>query len=1022
MPGRHESFRVVGERARGRGLIAMLEGVEARADPTSSADTEGHRSRSAHGANQLFWSAAAVAATVFVAAAVLLAGSLLDDRQKPVLSCTLFVVGSFAVAVCCLRAARRTGSARLRRSWLLFASAAAAWTIGSVFWFSYQFLASPPPYPSESDAFYLLAYLPAAGGLLTFPIGTRETGDRARLFLDGLSVAGSLLFVSHLVVLGTVFGNLGSGLAAAVLAAYPLSDVLLGSLAVLLLSRSADRWRLDLVLLSCGLLTYAIADTAFALQGAKGEFRAGTPLDLAWVGGLLLVGLAALTSSAQSAAQGKLRSAGSSALGAVLVHGTMGLAIAVGAYVGVDDWTDVVLGAPLLVLFAVRQTVLAADNHALRRDLEAKVADRTADLERLAHHHQRILDAVGEGIYGVDTEGRITFANPAAAQLLGYEPRELLGRGAHATFHTINVDPRGCACHLDEAIRGGEVVRRSDETYLRRDRTPFPVEITAAPQQDADSVTGAVVVFSDISARRAVERMKQEFISVVSHELRTPLTSIRGSLGLLVGGAVDQLPAGTRRMVQIALDNSDRLTRLINDILDVERIESGSLPLDYAVRDSADLVATAVTALRPAAEAAGVELLAGRAQGRVHADADRIVQALTNLVGNAVKFSAPGDQVTVAAELNGAHVTFSVEDQGRGIPSDKLESIFDRFQQVDSSDAREKGGTGLGLAITRSIVDRHGGRIWAESELGRGAVFRFTLPAVLDAATVAPVPGSSGSVRGDAPTVLLCDDDPGVLEILGMLLREHGYAATAVARGRDAVDRALIDHPDVILLDLRMPGMTGWEAIRELKARPQTRAIPIVVMSALTPEADPDLAAQTEGWLTKPVEEDRMDQVLAAALGGNPARPTALIVEDDDDLAAILVAIFQQHGVRAMRAATQQDAIGQLTQLRPDVLVLDLFLPDGDGYGVVDHLRRDGRLCDVPVVVYSAHQLDAAGRERLRLGEMVFLTKGHDSPDELARRVVGVVNRMGMASAAGDSAAGAMAAVAGGPAEEIRGS
>jgi CheY-like chemotaxis protein len=248
--------------------------------------------------------------------------------------------------------------------------------------------------------------------------------------------------------------------------------------------------------------------------------------------------------------------------------------------------------------------------------------------------------------------------------------------------------------------------------------------------------------------------------------------------------------------------------------------------------------------------------------------------------------------------------------------------------------------------------------------------------------------------------VLLCDDDPVIREVLGMLLREHGYAATAVGRGRDAVDRAAAEHPDVILLDLRMPGMTGWQAIRELKARPQTCGIPIVVMSALTPAADPDLAARTEGWLTKPVDSDRMDQVLAAALNGARDRPTALIVEDDDDLAAVLVAIFAQRGVRAVRAATQQEAIAQLAQLRPDVLVLDLHLPDGDGYGVVDQLRRDGQLCSVPVVVYSAHQVDAADRERLRLGEMTFLTKGYDSPDELARRVVGVVSRVSMVEAA----------------------
>jgi CheY-like chemotaxis protein len=354
-----------------------------------------------------------------------------------------------------------------------------------------------------------------------------------------------------------------------------------------------------------------------------------------------------------------------------------------------------------------------------------------------------------------------------------------------------------------------------------------------------------------------------------------------------------------------------------------------------------------------------------------------------------VKFSPRGGRVTVTGELGDSHVTFRVEDQGRGIPADKLESIFGRFQQVDSTDAREKGGTGLGLAITKAIIDRHGGRIWAESELGKGSVFRFTLPPVLDPTEALDGPRGPD---GTAPRVLLCDDDPDILEVLGMLLREHGYAPTPVARGQDAIDLAVAEHPDAVLLDLRMPGMSGWEAIQQLKSRSQTRDIPIVVMSALAPAADPELAEHTDGWLTKPVDEERMDQVLAAAVG--KARPTVLIVEDDDDLAAVLVTMFEQRGLRTVRSATQHDAVEQTRRQRPDVIVLDLFLPEGDGYGVVEELRRDGRLRTVPVVVYSAAQLDTAGRERLRLGEMTFLTKGHDPPEELARRVVGIVHRV----------------------------
>jgi PAS domain S-box-containing protein len=968
--------------------MVTREDTEKRSDGVGSTGAI-DRPASSERETRTFRVAAATIAVLVCAAGLLLSTSWLHAEQKMLLSVSVSLAASAMALGSCLWAAR-SSSGRTRRFWLIFAAAGAMLTVGTSFHFYYQVLASGAPFPSVADFCWAITGLVLAAGLLGLAVGGRERDDRSRVLLDGLSIGASVLLISQHLVIEEVFAGLGSGIGAVVLAAFPLGDVLLASLAILLLSRFSGRLRGDLILLALGLLVYAVADTAYALLGARGLFETGTPWDLGWIAGTFLWGLAALTPSARSTGTAPLGAAATSRLGALLVYGTFALAMATCTFTGVDSWFGAVLTGALLIIVGARQVVLAGDNDALRWDLEAKVAARTEDLATLARRHERILDAVGEGIYGVDVQGRISFVNPAGARLLGYEPDELLGRDAHATFHVDQADPAGSECHLDAALRGGEVVRRSDETYVRRDGVHFPAEITAAPQQDGTEITGAVVVFSNISARRAIERMKEEFVSVVSHELRTPLTSIRGSLGLLAGGAVGPLPTGAERMVRIALDNSDRLTRLINDILDMERIESGALPMEFAVRDCADLVSTTVTALRPVADDAGVVLVAGPAQGRVHADADRIVQALTNLVGNAVKFSPRGGRVTVSAELGDSHVTFRVEDEGRGVPADKLESIFGRFQQVDSTDSREKGGTGLGLAITKAIVDRHGGRIWAESELGKGSVFRFTLPPVLEPAEALDGPRGQD---GAAPRVLLCDDDPEILEVLGRLLREHGYAPTLVARGQDAIDLAVAEHPDVVLLDLRMPGMSGWEAIKELKGRSPTRDIPIVVMSALAPAADPELAERTDGWLTKPVDEERMDRVLAAAIFGK-ARPTVLIVEDDDDLAAVLVTMFERRGLRTVRSATQHDAVEQTRRQRPDVIVLDLFLPEGDGYGVVEELRRDGRLRSVPVVVYSAAQLDMASRERLRLGEMTFLTKGHDPPEKLARRVVRIVHRV----------------------------
>lgn len=232
----------------------------------------------------------------------------------------------------------------------------------------------------------------------------------------------------------------------------------------------------------------------------------------------------------------------------------------------------------------------------------------------------------------------------------------------------------------------------------------------------------------DVTERREIDRMKDEFVSVVSHELRTPLTAIRGSLGLLQNGARGTLLGKAQRWVEIAVTNTDRLGRLINDILDIERIESGQVALEKKPCDVAEIIDQVAVLMRDMAERAGVTLVTAPVPACLWADPDRIMQILTNLVSNAIKFSSEGGTVELTAHLQGEQILFRVRDQGRGIPADKLETIFERFEQVDTSDSRAKGGTGLGLAICRSIAQQHDGRIWTESILGEGSTFFLTLP------------------------------------------------------------------------------------------------------------------------------------------------------------------------------------------------------------------------------------------------------------------------------------------------------
>ncbi len=359
-------------------------------------------------------------------------------------------------------------------------------------------------------------------------------------------------------------------------------------------------------------------------------------------------------------------------------------------------------------------------------------------LHLATRQRELILEAVGDGIFGIDLDGKVTFINEAGAKALGCAPEELVGRDAHELIHHSHVDgtpySRSTSPIL-QALRRCEAIRMRDEVFWRKDGTAIPVEYSANPIVDDDSINGMVVAFQDVSDRKRLESMKDEFISTVSHELRTPLTSLRASLGLIHSGALDKRPEKQRQMVEIAIGNCDRLIRLVNDILDFDRGEKGRLPLNREVVDSEILLRRAADVAHNAATQAHIDFRLEANAPPIFADEERVMQVLNELVGNAIKFSPPGTTIRLGAQaVSGVvpgtnEVRFMVEDQGRGIAPEKLERIFDRFQQGDASDSRALGGTGLGLALCRSIVEQHGGRIWAESELGRGSKFLFTLPA-----------------------------------------------------------------------------------------------------------------------------------------------------------------------------------------------------------------------------------------------------------------------------------------------------
>ena len=352
--------------------------------------------------------------------------------------------------------------------------------------------------------------------------------------------------------------------------------------------------------------------------------------------------------------------------------------------------------------------------------------------EKLYRQQEILLDAVADGIVGLDRNGKVRFANRAAALMLGTEPNKLTGRPVQELLHTVDAAANECS-GVESALRQAAQDQRKsaasgEDMIFRSDGSSLRIEYKLNCIIEGGYFSGSVLSFRDVSQRHALDRLKNDFISTVSHELRTPVTAIRGALGLVamdVDGKVDEK---TANLIRIARSNSERLVKLVNDILDLDRLGSGRERMMMRRMRLADIVGQAIDNMTPVAEAAGIKLLHNPLQLEIMGDPDRLLQVATNLLSNAVKFSPRNSSISILLNPETEGVILSVIDPGRGIPKDRLESIFDRFQQVDSSDSRQKGGTGLGLAICKAIVQQHEGRIWAECNAGGGSTFRVFLP------------------------------------------------------------------------------------------------------------------------------------------------------------------------------------------------------------------------------------------------------------------------------------------------------
>lgn len=618
----------------------------------------------------------------------------------------------------------------------------------------------------------------------------------------------------------------------------------------------------------------------------------------------------------------------------------------------------------------------------------AQMLARTRERERaeeLSRQQEILLGSVADGICGIDRNGLVRFANPAAARLLGARPQNLIGKPVHQLVH--GSAPADKKCGDDCPLRRATGQRKSvtgEGTIYRSNGTGFPAEFFLNPILDQGRFSGSVLSFRDISQRYALDRMKDEFVSTVSHELRTPLTSIRGALGLLSSGMLGVINEKAANLLRIALNNSERLVRLINDILDLERTQSGREPLAFRQIQLGEIVRQAIDGVQPMADEAGVLLIHDKTQVEVSADPDRLLQVITNLLSNAIKFSPANSAISVMLRSGASGVTLSVIDQGRGIPADKLEAIFGRFQQVDASDSRQKGGSGLGLAICRAIVLQHNGRIWAERNPVRGSTFRVFLPYQPVAAKHAENT-TSPAAHG---AVLIADTNGTTRPLIADQLARFGYRIVEATTVDQAVAVAH-DGVSAIVLDTTLDGINGWEILPLLRREEPEANTPVVLLGVANPQhqPEPNHKKRSERLFPRPSDDVLLEELVKVlCVPGEQAR--VLVVEDDPELGQVIGEIFRRENTVVHVADSRQAALDDCLSFQPHMIVLDIGMPNGDGFNVVDWLRQHEDLSKSPLIAYSAHGLTQAERMQLVLGLNHFLAKASVEPEQLEALVL----------------------------------
>jgi len=634
-----------------------------------------------------------------------------------------------------------------------------------------------------------------------------------------------------------------------------------------------------------------------------------------------------------------------------------------------------------------------------------------------------LLNSIPEGIYGIDMQGNCTFCSPSCLGLLGYrEASELLGKNMHDLAHHTRPDGTHypvVECQIYEAFRRGHGTHRDDEVLWRRDGTSFPAEYWSQPLHRDGNVIGTVVTFVNITQRKQAElvlrearetaeaanRAKSEFLANMSHEIRTPMNGVIGMTEL----ALDtELSEEQRGYLDLVKSSAESLLALINDILDFSKIEAGRLDMetiDFNLRDCLDDTLQAVS-LR--AHEKGLEVachILPDVPEAVRGDPTRLRQIVTNLIGNAIKFTSRGEVVmrveTEQETENETILHFAVSDTGLGIPLEKQASIFDAFTQADNSTTRKHGGTGLGLSICLRLVEMMGGRMWLESEPGRGSTFHFNARFRLQSASTnrqAPI----GLEKLRDVSVLIVDDNATNRHILKEILAGWRMSTVEADSGRSAL--ALLKQAagenrgfSLVLLDAQMPGVDGFQVAAQTKQDPATASSALIMLTSAGFRGDAARCRELgiQAYLPKPIKHSDLLHAIQTVLSSlartelAPALVTIhslregrgrlkiLLAEDNRVNQVLAVRLLEKRGHTVVLVENGKAVLEALRNDSFDLILMDVQMPELDGLQATARIREDEKTTGkhIPIVAMTAHAMVGDKQRCLQAGMDAYISK-----------------------------------------------